>query len=147
MVKNPPDGMPRITPYLCYKDVSAALEWLEHAFGFARREVIAAPDGAIMHAEMTYREAVIMMGPPCPEEETQSPLGLNGASQINYLYVDDVDAHHRQAVAAGAQGVSAPQEMFWGDRIYSAQDHEGHRWTFAQHVKDIAPEDMQPPFA
>ena len=35
--------------------------------------------------------------------------------------------------------------MFWGDRMYYAQDCEGHHWNFAQHVKDVAPEDMKPP--
>jgi uncharacterized glyoxalase superfamily protein PhnB len=27
----------RITPYVLYEDVAAALEWLEEAFGFKRR--------------------------------------------------------------------------------------------------------------
>lgn len=37
------------------------------------------------------------------------------------------------------------EDMFWGDRTYVAEDLEGHRWTFAEHVKDVAPEDMKPP--
>ena len=28
MPTNPPENMPRITPYLYYKDVASALEWL-----------------------------------------------------------------------------------------------------------------------
>ena len=35
--------------------------------------------------------------------------------------------------------------MFWGDRTYVTEDPEGHRWTFAQHVKEVSPEDMKPP--
>jgi uncharacterized glyoxalase superfamily protein PhnB len=31
--------------------------------------------------------------------------------------------------------------MFYGDRCYSAEDPEGHRWSFAKRVKDLAPED------
>jgi hypothetical protein len=25
------------------------------------------------------------------------------------------------------------------------EDPEGHRWYFAQHVRDVAPEDLKPP--
>ncbi len=37
------------------------------------------------------------------------------------------------------------KKMFWGDRIYSALDPEGHQWMFAQHIKDIEPDNMKPP--
>ena len=61
--------------------------------------------------------------------------------QSLYIHVDDVDAHHRNPVAAGA----ATMDMFRGDRMYTVTDPEGHRWSFAQHTRDIAPEDMKPP--
>ncbi len=48
------------------------------------------------------------------------------------VYVDDVDAHHRRAVAEGATIQSEPEDMLWGDRRYEALDLEGHRWHFAQ---------------
>jgi uncharacterized glyoxalase superfamily protein PhnB len=35
--------------------------------------------------------------------------------------------------------------MFWGDRTYVAKDLEGHRWTFAEHTRDVSPEEMAPP--
>ncbi len=34
MVDNPPAGQPRITPYLLYEDVAAAMDWLQKAYGF-----------------------------------------------------------------------------------------------------------------
>ena len=37
MPANPPDNMPRITPYLYYKDVAGALDWLARAFGLRER--------------------------------------------------------------------------------------------------------------
>ena len=37
---------------------------------------------------------------------------------------------------AGAEIVSDPETMFWGDRTYVARDLAGHRWTFAQVVKE-----------
>ena len=62
-----------------------------------------------------------------------------------YVYVDDVDAHCARARVAGANIVSEPETMFWGDRTYVAEDLEAHRWTFAQRVEDVAPEDVAPP--
>ena len=50
-----------------------------------------------------------------------------------------------RARSAGATIVADLENMFWGDRTYVAEDLEGHRWTFAEHVKDVAPEDMKPP--
>ena len=37
MPANPPENMPRITPYLLYEDVAGALDWLTKAFCFRER--------------------------------------------------------------------------------------------------------------
>ena len=147
MPKNPPEGMPRVTPYIFYADVETALAWLEKTFGFERRGEIPGPDGAIMHAEMQYKDGVVMMGPPSDEQGSKSPNELAGVNQSLYIYVDNVDEHYRHAKEAGATNITEPMDMFWGDRMYTVQDLEGHRWSFAQHVKDIAPEDMKPSFS
>jgi uncharacterized glyoxalase superfamily protein PhnB len=146
MVKNPPEGMPRVTPYLFYNDIEAALEWLEKTFGFETSFRLPDPTGKLVHAEMKYKSGVIMLGVP-QEEGTASPATLKGATQSLYIYVNRVEEHYRHAKEAGAIGITEPMEMFWGDKMYTAQDPEGHRWSFAEHVKDIAPEDMKPDFS
>lgn len=145
MVKNPPEDMPRVTPYLYYNDLSAAMEWLKRVFGLQVRFVMPGPDGQPMHGEMTMADGVIMMGKADPERRAKSPADLGAASQGLYIYVDDVDTHCDRAKAAGATIVMPLEEMFWGDRMYAAVDLEGHQWTFAQHVKDVPPEEMKPP--
>jgi uncharacterized glyoxalase superfamily protein PhnB len=132
---------------LFYEDVAGALEWLGKAFGFTERMRMPDPDGGIMHAEMDLSDARIMLGPESAEGGMRGPGQLGGVSQSLYVFVDDVDAHCAQARAAGATIVSEPETMFWGDRMYYAQDAEGHHWNFATHVKDVAPEDMKPPGA
>jgi uncharacterized glyoxalase superfamily protein PhnB len=138
MVKNPPEGMPRLTPYLYYNDLAAALEWLGKAFGFAERMKIPGEDGALMHAEVALKDCVVMMGPPSQESETVSAQDLPGVSASLYVYVDDVDAHHAMAASAGADPGEL-QDMFWGDRMYAVRDLEGHHWTFATAKKEPAP--------
>ncbi len=146
MPTNPPENMPRITPNVYYDDLSAALDWLSKSFGFQTRMSMPGPDGAIVHAEMQLAEGVIMLSPTSGNELWKSPKSLDGAVTTNlYVYVDDVDAHCSVARSAGAEIVSDLEDMFWGDRTYVAKDLEGHRWTFAQHTRDISPEEMTPP--
>jgi PhnB protein len=143
MAANPPENMPRISPYLYYEDVAKALDWLSRAFGFRERHRIAGPDGKVAHAEMALADGVIMMGNPGPEY--RNPKRLGQTTQNIYVYVDDVEAHFRHARAAGAKILEEPKDQFYGDRRYSAEDPEGHQWYFAQHLRDVAPEGMKPP--
>jgi uncharacterized glyoxalase superfamily protein PhnB len=138
MVKNPPEGMPRLTPYLYYNDLGAALEWLGKAFGFQERMRLPGEDGALMHAEMGMADCVVMMGLPSQEFETSSAQDLPRVNASLYVYVEDVDAHHAHASAAGAEPGEL-QDMFWGDRMYAVRDLEGHHWTFATAKNEPAP--------
>ena len=45
--------------------------------------------------------------------------------------VDDLDAHHARAVAAGANVIRGPEDGPDG-RLYTAEDLEGHRWMFEE---------------
>jgi PhnB protein len=141
-VQNPPEGFPRITPYLLYEDVDATLDWLIGAFGFTERVRMKGPDGKANHAEVSLADGVVMMGHPGPDY--QNPKRTGGATQLVYVYVDDVDKHCAVAKAAGARILHEPADQFYGDRTYGAEDPEGHQWSFAQHVRDVAPEDMHP---
>ncbi len=144
MPKNPPEGMHRITPYIFYNDLSTAISWLGNAFGFEKTVEMPGPDGKVMYAEMTLRDAGIMMGLPSEQQGTKSPLDASGVTQSLYVYVDDLEAHCAHAKSSGATVTVEIAEMFWGDKMYTVNDIEGHHWSFAQHVKDIAPEDMKP---
>jgi uncharacterized glyoxalase superfamily protein PhnB len=141
-VANPPENMPRISPYLYYEDVAGALAFLSRAFGLRERVRMPGPDGSIMHAEMEFEDGVIMMGRPGPDY--RNPKHLGGATQSLYVYTDDVDKHCQRAKEAGAKIVQEPADQFYGDRSYGAEDPEGHVWYFAKHVRDVAPEDMKP---
>lgn len=143
MPKNPPENMPRITPYLLYEDVGAAMEWLARAFGFRERMRLSGPNGAIAHAEMQRDDGVIMMGNP--GAQYKNPKRLGQVTQSLYVYVDDVDKHFIHAKQAGAKIIDEPADQFYGDRRYAAEDPEGHVWYFAQHVRDVKQEDMKMP--
>jgi uncharacterized glyoxalase superfamily protein PhnB len=139
--------MPTVCPYLYYRDVAAAVGWLGQVFGLRTRMTMPGPGGSLMHAELELGRGLVMLGLASEAHGSRSPSELPAVNQSLYAYVDDVDAHFAHARAAGAKILSEPVEMFWGDKLYAAMDCEGHRWSFAQHVRDVAPEHMKPPSA
>jgi len=143
MPKNPPADTPRVTPYLYYQDVAAALRFLADAFGFREKLRMPGSDGKIAHAEMTLGDGLVMMG--CPGADYRNPKRLGQTTQGLYVYVDDVDAHCARAKKAGAKIINEPEDQFYGDRRYGAEDPEGHHWFFATHIRDVAPEDLKAP--
>ena len=146
MLKNPPDGMPRISASVFYEDPAAAIDWLTKAFGFGTRLTIPDKEGNIMHAELTSADGMFMLGPTTWADWPKSPKAIGGANtQSLYVYVSDVDAHCQRARAAGAKILTEPEHQFYCDRTYRVEDGEGHKWTFAQHVRDIPPEEMEIP--
>jgi catechol 2,3-dioxygenase-like lactoylglutathione lyase family enzyme len=48
------------------------------------------------------------------------------------FYVDDVDATHARAVAAGLSPAFAPQDAAWGERYFHITDPDGHELSFAR---------------
>ena len=48
------------------------------------------------------------------------------------FYVDDVDAQHARAVAAGLSPDFAPRDAPWGERYFHIVDPDGHELSFAR---------------
>jgi uncharacterized glyoxalase superfamily protein PhnB len=146
-MKPTPAGWPRASSSLFYTDATKAIDWLCAAFGFEVRIKVDGPNGHIMHSELTYGDAVIMAATanhdrPAPWPKMSSPSAIGGVNtQSLFLYVDDVDAHHDRAVAAGATVVMPPKVTdygpeHWADKGYACLDPEGHLWYFAHRVRD-----------
>jgi PhnB protein len=138
-VENTVMTYPTITPYLLYEDVTSALGWLASAFGLRERLRFTEEDGRVSHAEMELGDGVVMIGQP--GGEYRNPKRAGHVSVMVHVYVDDLAAHFERARAAGARITAEPADQPYGDRRYGAEDPEGHEWTFAQHVRDVVPED------
>jgi len=131
--------MQTITPYLLYKEVDAALEFLSNAFGFKEVLRYTGEEGYVNHAEMRFGDGAIYLGDPGDRYRSPKDLGRETVG-INVL-VDDVDAHFERAKAAGAEISEEPTDQEYGERRYIARDHEGHLWFFGQPARDVAPEE------
>src|SRR5262245_47345229 len=102
------------------------MSFLCDAFGFKERYRMAMDDGRIGHAELAYKESVIMLASAWKEAGFASPMELSGIHTQVYCHVDDADAHYEQARAAGATIIAEPADQH-GERMYRALDPEGHR--------------------
>jgi PhnB protein len=141
-VKPIPEGYHAVTPYLFVHDGAAALAFYARAFGARERLRLAQAGGKIGHAEMDLGGSVIMLADEHPEMGALSPKTLGGASASLLLYVEDVDAVLKNAVASGARLIRPAADQFYGDRTGTIEDPFGHQWTVATHVEDVAPDEL-----
>ena len=123
-------------PCLRYQDAHAAIDWLGKAFGFEKHLVVPAEDGGVAHAQLV-RDGTMVMLASARDDEFGALCALaedaGGSTQSPYFVVDAIDAHYRQAVAAGAEIVIEIRDEDYGGRAYSAKDPEGNLWNFGSY--------------
>ncbi len=123
-----------IIPALRYRDAPAAIDWLCAAFGFEKHLVVPGAAGKITHAQLTFRDSMIMLG---SAHETgdydrlrRQPADAGGVTQAPYIVVEDADAHYARSKEAGAEILFDIADQDHGGRAYTCRDPEGHVWNF-----------------
>src|SRR5215211_6719657 len=134
MVKFRPEGFTAITPYLVVPDVHALMDFLARAFGATIHTKIELPGHGIAHADMVVFGAHVMMG--------QAGGHHKPIPAMLYLYVEDADAVHAQAIAAGGKAEMPVTDQFYGDRAGSVRDSNGNVWWIATHKRDLSPDEL-----
>lgn len=120
---------------LVYRDIGAAFDYLTNVSGLGPGELVHAPDGSVVHGELRVGDGLVWLHPESEEFGLKSPVENQGAATgMMVVMVDDVDAHHRHAVARGATIKSDPIDQDYGYREYNAVDPEGHLWSFMTHI-------------
>ena len=133
MSKTKPITHPTMFPFMGYTDAPAAIDWLCRAFGFEKHFVAPGPDGSIAHAQLRYGNGIVMMGSAAGRREMFGmgvPGDFGAVTGGVYVVVEDVDAHHARAKAAGAEIIRLPADTEYGSREYMARDPGGHIWSF-----------------
>src|SRR4029077_6755183 len=82
-----------------------------------------------MHVHLYINGSSVMLSDPYPEHGHPfvPPAGFNLT-----LQVDDIEMWWKRAIAAGAQSVLPPADMFWGDRYAQLRDPFGTLWAMNQ---------------
>ena len=140
-----PDGFHSVTPSFTFKDCKKAIEFYKKAFGAKVLDNLPSLDGkGTMHATLQIGDSIIMMGDEMPGPSCSRSAETMGASPVSfYLYVPDVDAVFKQAVAAGAIVTMPIAEMFWGDRSGSLKDPFGYSWMIATKTRNLGDEEIR----
>jgi uncharacterized glyoxalase superfamily protein PhnB len=132
---------PSLVPGLFYDDPAEALDWLAKAFGFELRLSYTDDAGKVGYAEVELGDAVLAVrqsrGHSPDDRSPRSAGGLNTAHVS--IAVPDVDAHCARAGQAGARVVEPLEDKFYGLRVYTVEDCEGHRWSFESRLTGPAP--------
>lgn len=130
MAKPIPDGYHTLTPYLIVPDGEKMLQFLQEAFGARILFRHNGPDGVLMHAELELGDSKLMVG--------QASKQFTPRTQATYVYVPDVDAAYKRAIAAGAKSLTEVADQFYGDRSGGFEDPAGNCWWVATHVEDVS---------
>ncbi|MFF2849176.1 VOC family protein [Streptomyces sp. NPDC058001] len=129
-------GRPTIYPTLLYADAKAAIKLLTEAFGFTEVSVYEGEGGQVTHAELAHGAGAVMLGSKGRGGLFDGAMKGAGPAGI-YVVVDDVDVHHRRAVAHGAEILMPPTDQDYGSRDYMARDAEGNVWSFGTYAPDL----------
>jgi len=124
-----PKGLFSVNPYLHPRRAEPLIGFLKRAFGAQEVAKYASPDGVVHHAVVRVGDSVVEMG---EAHDKYEPLAA-----MFYLYVPNVDAVYKQAVAAGATSFQEPTDQFYGDRSAGVRDAFGNTWYIATHIKDV----------
>ena len=124
-----------IIPGLRYRNAKPMIEWLCQAFGFEKQAVFDGPDGAVMHAQLTFGNGMSMIGSVdngTPSSKmVKQPDEIGGAeTQSPYLVVADIDAIYARAKTAGAKMLMDLEGKDYGGKGFTCSDPEGHIWHF-----------------
>jgi len=138
-----PDSEPRLMPYLTVDGADAAITFYVDVFGGQPGFRLPAPDGQkVMHAEVAIGDMKLLLSDAFPEWGVQDPKSLGGSPVALHLYVADVDATNAAALAAGAEQISPPEDMFYGDRTARLRDPWGHVWTLASRQRVLSEDEI-----
>lgn len=141
-----PDAYCTLTPYFIVSDAPKAIAFYIKAFDATERVRLADQSAKVMHAEIRIGSATLMLADEFPDMGYRSPQSIGGSPVSVLLYVTDVDAQFKKAIAAGAKEIMPVQDQFDGDRRGTLLDPFGHIWLLATKKEDISLEEMKKRF-
>jgi uncharacterized glyoxalase superfamily protein PhnB len=130
-----PEGYTTVTPWIISPDTARLIDYVTAAFGAEELFRLTGENGAIEHAEARIGDAIVMMFDSRPDWPP-TPAFLR-------LFVDDADAVHRRAVAAGGTSVTEVTHLHFGDRVGRVRDPLGNLWWIHTRIEDVSAEEME----
>ena len=129
-----PDGFHTVTPYLIVEGAARLLHFAQHAFDAVELMRMPGPDGGIMHAAMRLGDSIV--------ELSDANANWPAMPGSLHVYVPDIDATYAKALEAGADSITDPADMFYGERSATVRDPVGNLWHIATHLEDVSLEEI-----
>ena len=118
--QTPIQDLHMVTMYFHPVGAPKFINFLENAFGAEILERHQSNEGFIYHAKVRLGDSIVEMG---EAHDQWKPM-----QSAIYLYVEDVDATYKQALAAGATSALEPTTQPYGDRNAWVNDEFGNVW-------------------
>jgi PhnB protein len=141
-VRAVPEGYHSITPAITCKGAAKAIDFYKQVFQAKEISRMTMPGNMIGHADLMIGDSHLMLNDEFPG--MAAAPSANSPSSVNlFIYSDNVDELFDRAVKAGCKVEMPLANQFWGDRYGKLRDPFGHQWGLAQHIEDVAPEEMK----
>ena len=114
-------GIGAARPYLY--GILDLIDLVKQAFGAEELERL--PSARGFHIEAKIGDSVIVL------EVGEFPPNVSLTRASIYVYVPDVDAAYRRALAAGATSIAPPEDKPYQERAAGVKDSFGNVWYFA----------------
>ncbi len=132
-----------VMPFIYVKAPDKAAEYYEKVLGATEQMRQAQPGGVVSHVQIKVGDALFMLRDPGTPDLVDyrkkgyaiSAKDLGGTPVHLYLYVEDVNAVFKRALAEGGKMINALADQEWGDRCGGFQDPFGQIWYVATHIK------------
>ena len=124
-----PDGFSTVNAYLFTEDAQQLIVFLKDTF-YAEEinRSVNEKNGDISNCILKIGESCFMI--------SQARGMFEGMRTALYLYVDDVDTIHKNALSNGAKEVFAPADMDYGDRQGGIVDPAGNYWWISKRLHE-----------
>jgi PhnB protein len=137
-----PEGYHSITPSITCKGAAKAIDFYKDVFHAKELSRMTMPGNMIGHADLMIGDSHLMLNDEFPD--MASAPSPNSLPSVNlFVYTDNVDELFDRAVKAGCKVEMPLANQFWGDRYGKVRDPFGHQWGLAQHIEDVAQEEMK----
>jgi uncharacterized glyoxalase superfamily protein PhnB len=121
-----PAGYTSVAPYLVVDNAAKVIDFLITVFGAERLRIHTAESGRLQHAEVRIDDTVVMLA--------DSLEGYPAIPSNVHVYVKDVDATFKKAIAAGATSVQEPLKKDDPDKRGGFRDPGGITWWVGQQI-------------
>jgi len=125
---------PFFAPQLYIKSGIKNIEFYEQAFGAIELRRFSNDDDSIHVAELSIGDVIFHLHEEKPSAGRFAPERHQGITTMIGLFVPDVDAVIKKAIAAGATLISPAQDYDYGYRQGEIKDPFGHQWLIEKKI-------------